>query len=103
MNIQKNREGDVPVYHVDVDESARSMSCVVVEGIADVTDQDPERLDPLWESVDPEALDLFVAHASESATECQVTFQYHGYTVEVVNNRHLRFIPTEETLAAAEV
>lgn len=103
MNIQKNREGDVPVYRVDLDESARSMSCVVVEGIADVTDQDPERLDPLWESVDPEALDSFVAHASESATAYQITFRYQGYTVEVVDDHQLRFVPTEETLSATRV
>lgn len=103
MNIQRNREGDVPVYQVELDEPVRSMSCVVVEGIADVTDRDPKRLDPLWKSVDPEALDSFVAHASESATACQVTFQYQGYTVEVVDDQRLRFVPTEETLSAARL
>jgi hypothetical protein len=100
MSIQKSRDGDVPVYQVDLDEFGRSTSCVVVERIAELTDQDPETLDPLWECVDPEALDSFVDHASESSAPCQISFRYEGYTVTVIDAHRLQFTPTEETLTA---
>lgn len=103
MNIETNRDGDVPVYKVDLDEAAdQSTSYTVVESIANLTDRDPDDLEPLWESVDPEALDSFVGHASESSTPYRLAFQYQGYTVEVVENRWLRLVPNDEPSAFAK-
>ena len=97
MDIQKKGEEDVSVYKVDWGEATdQSTSYVVVESIADLTDQDPADLKPLWDSVDTDALDLFVSRASESSTPFQLTFQYQGYSVKV-GNRGIQFIPTEET------
>jgi len=104
MSIQKNGDEKDPVHKVDLDEVGdQSMSYTVVSSIADLTGQDPDGLEPLWNSVDPEALDSFVAHASESSTSYQLSFQYQGYTVEIVKNRWLRFIENEEIRSSASV
>ncbi|WP_418284347.1 HalOD1 output domain-containing protein [Halorubrum sp. DTA46] len=97
MNIQKNWDDAVPVYKVDLDETAdQSTSCTVVRSIANVIDKDLDDLESLWDSVDPDALDSFVAHARESSTPYQLTFQYQGYAVKI-ENRWIQFTPTEET------
>ncbi len=101
MTIQRTRDENVPVREVDLDEATdRSTSYVVVRSIADLTDREPEDLEPLWDSVDPEALDSFVAHASESSTPYQLSFRYQGYTVEVVGNRWLRIFSDEGSQSA---
>jgi hypothetical protein len=92
---------DAPVYEVDLDDDdVRSISCTVVTRIADLTGRDPAELGPLWNSVDPEALDSFVAHASESSTPCRIAFEYEGYVVEVVGSRRLRLIAKREPLSS---
>lgn len=102
MNIRKNGDGDVPVYKIDLEEvTDQSMSYLVVRGIADLTERDPAELEPLWDSVDPEALDAFVARASECSTSYHLAFQYQGYTVEIVENRWLQFTENEEPLSSA--
>jgi len=103
MDIETNCDRDVPVYKVDLDEATdQSTSHTVVESIADLTDRNPEDLDPLWDNVNPEALDSFVAHANESSTPYRLAFQYQGYTVEIVEDRWLRIVPDEEASAVAE-
>ncbi|EMA30450.1 HalOD1 output domain-containing protein [Halobiforma nitratireducens] len=62
-------------YHHD------SPSLRVVDAIADTTDTDPLELEPLYNIVDPEALDrLFKNDADVRAS---VRFEYAGHTVEV--------------------
>ncbi|WP_049929050.1 HalOD1 output domain-containing protein [Halopiger goleimassiliensis] len=62
-------------YHRD------SPSLRVVDAIATTTDTDPLELEPLYNVVDPEALDrLFRADADVTAS---VRFEYDGHTVEV--------------------
>lgn len=94
MNIQKN--GDVPVYKVDLDEvTDQSTSYTVAISVAELTDRNPDDLESLWNSVDPDALDSFVSHARERSTPYQLAFQYQGYSI-TVGNGWLRFVPTEE-------
>ena len=101
MDINTDAHGDAPVYTVDLDDAGRSTSCTVVERIADLTDRDPTDLGLLWDSVNPDALDSFVAHASESSASCRITFEYEGHTVEVVEGRRLRLSPNGEPLSSA--
>lgn len=62
-------------YHCD------SPSLRVVDALAAATDTDPLELAPLYEVVDPEALDrLFDADATGRA---RVQFEYDGHAVEV--------------------
>ena len=95
MNIRKIGDERVPVYEAELDEATRSASGIVVRSIAELTGKNLDDLEPLWDSVDPEALDSFVAHARECSTPFQFSFQYQGYTVEIAENSQFRFI-TEE-------
>lgn len=62
-------------YHND------SLSLSVIEAIADATDTDPVELEPLYNVVDPEALDqLFQGTTPATA---RVQFSYGEHTVEV--------------------
>ncbi|MDZ5810663.1 HalOD1 output domain-containing protein [Halorubrum sp. AD140] len=101
MNIQENGDGKLPVYKVDLDEATdQSASYIVVSSIADLTDRDAAELEPLWDSVDPEGIDSFVTHASESSTPYRLAFEYQGYTVEI-EDRWLRFFESEEVRPSA--
>lgn len=54
-------------------------SMAVVEAIADLTDRDPVACPPLYDYVDPDALDRLVSHGGE----VRIDFEYDGYEVEV--------------------
>lgn len=60
-------------------------SLLVVVAVAVVEDTDPERLPPLYDSVDPEALDTLLASAGEEAG-LTVRFEYAGYEVRLDSN-----------------
>lgn len=61
-------------------------SVAVTRGIADIHNCDVTDLDPLYESIDPEALDSLVASASNSFS---VSFSADGCDVTVLGNRLL--------------
>lgn len=64
-------------------EQCRSVSEAVVKAVADAENVEPIELQPLYDVIDPDALDsLFRPHAARG----RITFQYHGYTVEVDGN-----------------
>ncbi|WP_435175994.1 HalOD1 output domain-containing protein [Halorussus sp. AFM4] len=78
------RTGDAYYYRAADDES---LSAAVVRAVAAVSDRssagDPrEALDPLYDSVDPDALDALFRHADDSQTGA-VEFAYCGYEVTV--------------------
>ncbi|WP_049888478.1 MULTISPECIES: HalOD1 output domain-containing protein [Natrinema] len=62
-------------YHSD------SISLRVVEALADTTNTDAHELEPLYNVVDPEALDQLFR--SGSAADINVEFEYYGVLVEV--------------------
>lgn len=62
-------------YHAD------SISLRVIDALADATDTDAHELDPLYDVVDPEALDRLFQ--SDSPGGVRVEFEYHGSLVEV--------------------
>lgn len=54
----------------------------VVSAVADVEDTDPVELPPLYNAINPEALnDLFTSRSEPSVN--QITFEYAGYVIEV--------------------
>ncbi|SNZ04152.1 hypothetical protein SAMN06269185_0464 [Natronoarchaeum philippinense] len=69
------------------DESAsRSLSDAVVKALADAEDADPLDLDPLYEVIDPDALDaLFARTGDGDRREGRVEFRASGYHVEVTS------------------
>lgn len=65
-------------YHHD------SPSLRVIDALADATDTDPLELDPLYDAIDPEALDQFVR--GDAGDSVSVQFVYDGHAVEVQGN-----------------
>ena len=60
-------------------------STAVIELIAEESGQDPTELDPLYESVDPEALDRLISSDGMNPHDhtLAVSFSYNEYTVVI--------------------
>ncbi|WP_071933057.1 HalOD1 output domain-containing protein [Halodesulfurarchaeum formicicum] len=53
----------------------------VIEAVAQKSGKSPESLSPpLYDVIDPDALDALMAHSSE---DVRVSFKYNGYNVQV--------------------
>ncbi|AEH37155.1 HalOD1 output domain-containing protein [Halopiger xanaduensis] len=98
MTNHDNLDEIIPVYKVDLEATDQSTSAIVIQTITELTGQEPDELEPLWDSVDPEALDSFVARAEETETPCRLAFEYQGYTVKIDADGELRIAPSEEPL-----
>ena len=62
-----------------------SVSDTIIAAVADEAGVDPLVLPPLYERIDPDALDgLFTSDNGDSYRTGSVTFVYAGYVVEVV-------------------
>lgn len=59
-------------------------SMAIIEEVAAIDGTDPTELPPLYEVIDPEALDALVESASES--EFEVEFPYSGHEVTVTGD-----------------
>lgn len=71
-------------HHVHYDPgAATSPSETLVIAVADIADVDPLSLKPLYESVDPHALDNLVDSDELSGVGGQLTFAFGGYDVTV--------------------
>lgn len=67
-------------------ESPTALSQLVVEAVAEREDVGPIELDPLYDAVDPDALDAIFQmqlRPSNNAPTGEIHFEYHGYTVRV--------------------
>lgn len=60
-----------------------SASETVVGRIAKYEGIDPAELSPLYDVIDPDALDSFINGADRRDTAAEIQFSYHGYTVTV--------------------
>lgn len=60
-------------------------STELVQAISDVRNDDIATLDPLFQVVDPDALDQLLAqtHGPESQRNCEIQLEYHGYQIVV--------------------
>lgn len=84
-------------------ESANVAESIVV-AVADVLDADPLELDPLYESVDPDALNDLLDHAADrsSAADVEVTFTMERCNVAVDADRRITVTPpADQTTATA--
>ena len=65
-------------------EAWQPASVAVVERVAGAEGVDPLDLDPLYEAIDPDALDTLCGGAGRDARPpARIVFEYHGYTVIV--------------------
>ena len=82
---------------VRVVEQTTSPSEAIVERVAKADGVDPTDLRPLYEVIDPDALDMFVSTAGSRNTDAQVQFEYQGYHVTVTADGvvHLAVAPSD--------
>lgn len=71
---------------VDVTPEAVAPSQAIVERVAALEDIDHTELDPLFEAVDPDALDALVDTTGRSDSALQMGFTHHGYEVTVTGD-----------------
>lgn len=77
------------VYTIDPEES---ISHNVIRAVATATEVSPEQLEPLYNVVDPDALDRLFKKPFEtlpSSQETIVSFHYEGYLVTVQNSQQI--------------
>ncbi|MFB6164739.1 MAG: HalOD1 output domain-containing protein [Haloarculaceae archaeon] len=81
------REPDRPVELISVAEAdgRDSPSEAVVRAVAAVSDRRPDALEPLYDAVDPDALDALCASTPDDTARDALTveFRYGGYDVAV--------------------
>lgn len=66
-----------------MEQTENPVSQRIVQAAATITDVDPLELPPLFEAVDPDALDALVSSSAASGTGPLVEFRYEGYVVTV--------------------
>lgn len=86
-------------YHLQHDDlETPSMSYTVLRGVAAITGEEPHHLEPLSETIDPDALDsLFdpVTGDGDGSTAC-LSFRYCGCQVDVYADGHVVLEPPVE-------
>jgi len=88
VDLNESRD-DVPerrteTHHVHYDPSADAKaSDLLVSAVADIADEDPLELDPLYETVDPDTIDEFVDFDSHSDVGGHLSFVFEGYYMRV--------------------
>lgn len=98
MEIATDTEHDARASQDDVrttdePETLESPSLHVVAAIADATGHDPATMAPLYEAIDPDALDALFRGGA--AVDGRIEFTYYGYEVSVTASGH---VTLEETL-----
>jgi len=88
---------DGPTYDPKTDTyvgmfDTESASIAVMEALASVRHCEPTELDPLYSSVDPDALDRLVASGSDQLC---VTMRLDGFEVVVTGARRIEITPPE--------
>lgn len=71
-------------------------SAAVVEMVAIAADREPFGLQPLFDAIDPDALDALVdRHDAERSTDTSVSLRYAGHDVTVRSDGEVTVTPTE--------
>ncbi|WP_049922236.1 HalOD1 output domain-containing protein [Halopiger djelfimassiliensis] len=81
----------VSVTTFDPDAGERASEAVVT-AVAAIADEDPSALEPLYDVVDPDALDSLVEHAKrvDDAGTHELWFTYEGFDVGVRTDGEIR-------------
>lgn len=73
-----------PTHHVHYDPASdANASELLVGAVADIDDADPLELEPLYETVDPDAIDDFVSSECHPDVGGHMSFAFAGYDVRV--------------------
>jgi len=77
-----------------------TVTTAVVETVAAEEDCSPEELTPLYEAIDPDALEaLFADGPGQARSDRRVVFRYAGYEVSVSSERGVELTKPEAALA----
>ncbi|WP_262177589.1 HalOD1 output domain-containing protein [Haloarcula laminariae] len=88
---------DGPTYNPNTDTyvgtfEVASASLAVTEALATIRHCEPTELEPLYHSVDPDALDRLVKSGTD---QLRVTMQLDGFEVVVTGDRRVEITPPE--------
>lgn len=72
-------------------EDSTSPSFTLIKALAAIKDTEPVELDPLSESVDPDALDTLIGTAEPQEGPLEVAFTIEGYYVRIQSNGRISF------------
>ncbi|MDS0475457.1 HalOD1 output domain-containing protein [Natrinema sp. 1APR25-10V2] len=89
---------DIDSEEVTID-GPSSPSQAIVMGLAERNDVSPLEMQPLYEAVNPEALDTLFQNGRSG----RVTFEYAGYEVAVHGNGHIDIHETEHSAGEGEL
>lgn len=97
-NCKGQSESGTDVVRTAYDWSSTKPSTGVVEAVATTRGDDPTTLDPLYDAVDPDALDAFFrSNGDDSGTGAtMVSFLYAGHDVTVYSDGPVVVQPTGE-------
>lgn len=87
---------DRDLYAGSFDSSETEPSMAVVEAVAEVSHSDPMDLEPLYRSVDTDALDSIVTYADGSGVS--VSFEVETFDVSVYGDGTIEVRPPEPAL-----
>lgn len=89
-------EAESDTYRTEYQDYAEPPSEAVVRAVAAISGDEPFELTPLYEVVDPDALDaLFLpTHDGPTEREGEVAFNYCGYRVEIRSYGVIEIHPT---------
>ena len=88
------RSSDVHTVTYDVD-TDDSLVGVVVDAIATVADCDPLEVEPLYDAIDPEALESLFVPGSMGPRSGTVTFSLEEWLVTITDGRHVSVGPAK--------
>ena len=79
------------------DWDATRASTAVVEMVAIAADVEPSALEPLYDTVDPEALDALIGRSGAAGIHTEVGFTYAGFDVTVGGDGEVTVAPARPT------
>ena len=89
-----DRRANTHYVHYDPGSDA-TLSATLVRAVADLADEDPLAIDPLYETIDPDTLNEFVGADELPDVAGTVTFTYEGLEVTVHASGLLELAPVE--------
>lgn len=90
LRIEQNNNS----FIVDHDSTERTAT-VLIDAVAQLRDVSATELEPLYDTIDPEALDSLCRDV-ETETDLQISFQYEEYAVTVFGSGRIRLSKTDK-------
>lgn len=94
--VRSPDEDTVKLTLDDEELNISSIGLAIAEAIAELKEVQPQALEPLYYSIDTEALDRLIQHSNEGdRTSIQVTFSYDDCNVTIYSETGIRITVTK--------